>query len=147
MGIYSSSAFTYSTKNYIAEKVYDLDTPVYIVFEDHTALFIEYYFYSQIYIDYLNLSNDKLKKLFSNYKLDLPVDGKIIDVVYFDSFYNEYCIDSAKVTPNSLRKKYFGKITFRLNGVGGDRFLICAEDSLMDGYMDVWYEESYKFND
>lgn len=128
------------------DKLYDIDTPLYVVFENDYALLIEYYFYSLISVTYRKLNENELKDIETNLKniqIELPIKNKKVKNIYFDKFNNEYCINPAT---NEMRKEgidYFGKITFELDNNG--RLMMCAEDSLTDGYLDIWYEEAYSF--
>ena len=60
-----------SSHNTHSDKImYSIDAPLYIVFEDSTCLIVEYYFVSELYIEYRNLTKkteeyEKLDDLFN----------------------------------------------------------------------------------
>ena len=128
------------------DKLYDIDTPLYVVFENDYALLIEYYFYSLISVTYRKLNEKELKDIeadFKNIQIELPIKNKKVKNIYFDKFNNAYCINPATNEMRDEGTDYFGEITFELDN--DDRLMMCAEDSLTDGYLDIWYEEAYSF--
>ena len=70
---------------------------------------------------------------------DFNVKDKQIISFSLECFCDEYEINPSTGETRPEGGNYFREIAFNLDD--GSRLKICAEDSLFDGYCDVWMEE------
>ena len=119
------------------------DTPCIVVLEDF-ELIIETLNYSEIKIlisprkDTIEAYESEYSSLTSNVReqYDLKVKGKYIISFAIETFSHEYCLDPSMGTMAAAGGDYFSKVSFALDDNSVLNF--CAEDPIMDGYMDVW---------
>lgn len=149
---------TYNT--HLGKIMYSIDAPLYIIFEDNTCLIIEYYFVSELRIEYRKLTNEeiveyeKLNDLFnSKYEIYNPntytlsrIDtveleyGYIneIEINKFSHEYEAWVEHSIALIPAS--DETFNEIAFIMNNKKA--VCICPEDAESDGYLDIWVDDS-----
>jgi hypothetical protein len=141
LGIFSCNG---SICSYCNNRFYHFfDTPCIVVLEDF-ELIIETLNYSKIKIiisprkDTIEAYESEYPSLTSNFRgqYDLNVQGKNIHSFAIETFSHEYCLDASMGTMAAAGGDYFSKVSFILNDNSVLNF--CAEDPIMDGYMDVW---------
>lgn len=137
--IFTNGSLSWSDLN--NSKKYELDTEIYIVFGNDSVLKISYNFYSLMYVRYMWIQNLNMQeKEFNNdnFKLDLDVANARIEDFEIERFTEEYEINPAVGTVRPGGGDYFKKITLNLSN--GKKLCICAEDTIFDGYCDIWTE-------
>lgn len=116
-----------------------LDGKVIIKFEDNTALKLNYLWWSKIHIEFIDNYKKYTKDIEEFYFDDFNVKDKQIISFSLECFCDEYEINPSTGETRPEGGNYFREIAFNLDD--GSRLKICAEDSLFDGYCDVWMEE------
>ena len=153
-------SFNSSYNTHSKRIIYSIDNPLYIIFEDNTSLIVEYYFVSELRIEYRNLTNEeieeteKLEDMFNveheihNYKTyelshidTIELEYGYINEIEINKFAHEYeaWVDHY-ITLLPASDETFDEIAFVMNN--GKAICICPEDAEADGYLDVWAEGS-----
>lgn len=118
-----------------------VDSDIFIVFDNDTVLKINYLFYSLMYVRYMWVQNLYPREKECNndkFKVNLDISNLRIDGYEIERFTEEYEIDPSTSTTRPNGGDYFKQITLKLSN--GKKLCICAEDSEVDGYCNIWIE-------
>lgn len=122
-------------------KKYEIDKEIYIVFDNDAVLRIGYTFHSLMYAKYMWIQNLNIQeKEFNNTKFELDLDVKNARIKDFEieRFSEEYEVNPSSGTVRPDGGDYFKSITLNLSN--GKKLCICTQDSVVDGYCDIWTE-------
>lgn len=139
---------------------YSIDEPLYIIFNNKTALIIEYYFIDALSVEYRELTDDEIHKFSTinirdffnrteeiyNYhtknidrRNSLRFNYDKIECFNIDSVKEKYYIwKNNEMILKEPTNETFDKITINLKN--GNKIVLCPEPAEMDGYLDVWAE-------
>lgn len=121
--------------------VYELDTEIFIVFNNDSVLKINYLFYSLMYAKYMwiqNLYPNDKKCNNDNFKLEFDIANLRIVGYEIEKFSEEYETNPSEGTVRPEGGDYFKQITLELSN--GRKLCICAIDAEVDGYCNIWIE-------
>ncbi len=115
-----------------------LDGKVIIKFKDNTALEVSYLWWSKIRIKYIN-NYKSYSKYLNEFIIDnINIKDKKIVSFALECFCDEYEINPSTGETRPEGGNYFREIIFYLDNY--EKLNICAEDTIMDGYCDIWMD-------